>query len=170
MLAQLDDLGLMGDGTEVKSLGCTMAMYIALAAEMREFGVLGRSRRKYTGKKALQPDFFDDAVLSYANKRGVTLRGSPNIEELVADLVADVELPQKNAKDPWAWKAEFKKYEKMYAGVAPYVKATASIGGDSLDITTWSAAQRKQASFDKKDPIGKASMDAIKKGLVMQLA
>lgn len=43
------------------------------------------------------------------------------------------------------------------------------IGGDTLDITTWTSEERKRKSFDKKDPLGKAEIDAIKNGLVMSL-
>ncbi|KAI3319180.1 hypothetical protein HD806DRAFT_510258 [Xylariaceae sp. AK1471] len=171
MLAQLDYLGLMDDATEVKSLGCTMAMYIALVAEMRNYSALGGDPRKaYTGTKALQPDYFEDAILSYANKRGITLRGPKDIDELVAEAVGEVELPQKNAKDPWGWNAQFKKYKKDYVGISFHGKGASQIGGDGLDITTWSPAERKAASFDKKDPVGKDGIDALKKGLVMRMA
>jgi hypothetical protein len=43
------------------------------------------------------------------------------------------------------------------------------LGGDSLDLTTWSSAERKAHSFEKKDPLGKEIMDAIKKGEVLQV-
>lgn len=44
------------------------------------------------------------------------------------------------------------------------------IGGDQYDITTWSSAERKKHSFDKKDPLDKKMIKALKQGLVMQLA
>jgi hypothetical protein len=165
MLAQLDDLGLLGDATEVKSLGCTMAMYIKLAVDMRESNALSDApRKKYSGSKALQPDYFEDAILSYANKRGVMLCGPDNIDELVAEAVGEVELPKKNAKDPWRWEAEFKKYKKANRDQ----HGVSMVGGDRLDITTFSSAERKAASFKKKDPLGKKEMDAIKNGLILQ--
>ncbi|KAI8944430.1 hypothetical protein F4801DRAFT_571691 [Xylaria longipes] len=163
MLAQLDELGLVGDATEVKSLGCTMAMYMALAAEMRGLSALGDGPRNESGTKGkkFQPDYFDDAILSYANKRGVMLRGPSDIEEIVAEAEGDVGLPAKNARDPWGWKAGLKKYTKDRDG---------KIGGDHYDITTWPSAERKAASFNKKDPLSRKDMDALKKGMVMQMA
>ncbi|TRX97418.1 hypothetical protein FHL15_001696 [Xylaria flabelliformis] len=160
MLAQLDDLGLVGDATAVKSLGCTMAMYMVLANNLRKSSALDEDDSDGSST-AFQPDCYDNAVLSYANKCGVTLRGPKDIEELIADADGNVKLPSKNAKDPWGWKAEFKKYTKNQGG---------KIGGDRHDITTMSSAERKAANFDKKDPIKKKDMDAIKKGMVMQIA
>ncbi|KAI8630713.1 hypothetical protein F5Y19DRAFT_32367 [Xylariaceae sp. FL1651] len=170
MLAQLDDLGLVGDGTEVKSLGCTMAMYMALASDMRECSVLDEERKAYRGKKALQPDHFEDAILSYANKRGVTLCGPDNIEELMAAAVGEVGLPAKDSKDPWAWKAQLKKYMKNYEKVTTiaYGTTTSPIGGDGLDITTWTPAERKAKNFDNKDPIANYIKD-IKNGLTLAI-
>ncbi|KAI1406953.1 hypothetical protein F5Y13DRAFT_176016 [Hypoxylon sp. FL1857] len=168
MLAQLDNQSLVGDATDVRSLGTTMAMYIKMAREMREIGILESER---DNKKKFQADHFDDAILSYANQRGVTLQGPTDIDDLTAELIGEVELPKKGAKDPWHWKAELKKYEEDYGSPASSVahKGTTSIGGDALDITTWTGAQRKEASFDHKDPLGKREIDAIKKGMVMQL-
>ncbi|KAI0861444.1 hypothetical protein F4860DRAFT_171082 [Xylaria cubensis] len=162
MLAQLDNLGLVGDATAVKSLGCTMAMYMVLASELRKSSALDEVDSDGEST-AFQPDCYENAVLSYANKRGVTLRGPADIEELIADADGNVRLPSKNAKDPWGWKAELKKYIKNQ-GVG------GKIGGDRYDITTMSSAERKEASFDKKDPIKKKDLDAIKKGMVMSIA
>jgi hypothetical protein len=48
-------------------------------------------------------------------------------------------------------------------------RTTVVIGGDSLDITTWTSAERKKKAYDKKDPLGK-EIDAIKEGLILDLA
>ncbi|OTA93996.1 hypothetical protein M434DRAFT_395065 [Hypoxylon sp. CO27-5] len=167
MLAQLDNQGLVGDATDVKSLGTVMAMYLKIAPSMREMGALEGARGN---KKKFKVDYFDDAILSYANRRGVTLQGPRDIDELTANLDGEVELPKKGAKDPWRWTAELKKYEEHYGRpTGPKSQKKTSIGGDALDITTWTSAQRKEASFDHKDPLGKREIDAIKKGMVMQL-
>ncbi|KAI1799354.1 hypothetical protein F4811DRAFT_109001 [Daldinia bambusicola] len=166
MLAQLDGMGLVGDATEVKSLGTFMAVYMEIASEVREVGVLEGDREggKAVNKKAFQPSHFDDAVLSYANQRGVTLQGPENIDEMTAKLDGEVKLPEKNAKDPWGFTTSLKSYKKTYS------KGKGStIGGDDLDITTWTSSQRKEASFTRKDPLGKREIDALKKGMVMQL-
>ncbi|KAI1349420.1 hypothetical protein F5Y01DRAFT_187286 [Xylaria sp. FL0043] len=170
MLAQLDNLGLVGDATEVRSLGCTMAMYMSLTAMMRESNILSDDDRKpYTSKLKFQPDYYEDAVLTYANKRGVTLRGPKDIEELMANAVGDIELPRKDDKDPWGWKAALKKYTKSH-GHSHFHRGSPKIGGDDYDITTWPSSERKAASFDKKDPFGKKERDAIKEGLIISPA
>ncbi|KAI0412080.1 hypothetical protein F5X98DRAFT_23540 [Xylaria grammica] len=167
MLAQLDNLGLVGDATAVKSLGCTMAMYMALTSGSRMDNIINdEEREEYTSENEFQPDYYDDAILTYANKRGVTLCGPDDIEELMAQAVGDVALPEKNDPDPWGWKAALKAYTKDY-GTSRTARGAPKIGGDSLDITTWSPAERKEASFDKKDPLSKKDIDAIKNGMVM---
>ncbi|KAI0376558.1 hypothetical protein F5Y04DRAFT_266047 [Hypomontagnella monticulosa] len=169
ILAQLDNRDLVGDATDVKSLGTVMAMYIYIASRLREVGILDGDDEE--DNKTFEPHRFDDAILSYANKRGVTLQGPKNIDELTANLSGEVELPEKGASDPWGWKAELKEYEEQYAGLTGSMgrKKTSVIGGDALDITTWTSAERKAASFDHKDPLGKREIDALKKGMVMQL-
>ncbi|XXG97885.1 hypothetical protein Hte_004199 [Hypoxylon texense] len=170
MLAQLDEKDLVGDATEVKSLGTIMAVYLTVASEMRaQFGILEHNGKK--GTKKFKPECFDDAVLSYANQRGVTLQGPSDIDELTAKLNGDVELPKKGTKDPWGWKAALTKYTNRFGGITSMMakRHGSGIGGDAMDLTTWTSAERKAASFDKKDPLGKREMDAIKKGMVIQL-
>ncbi|KAI1295809.1 hypothetical protein F5Y03DRAFT_399149 [Xylaria venustula] len=167
MLAQLDGLGLVGDATAVQSLGCTMAMYMDLASIMRSANVISdEPRKEYTNKTRFQPDYFEDAVLTYANRRGVTLQGPDDIEELMAQADGDIELPEKGDKDPWGWKAAFKKYAKDH-GRSRSSRGAAKIGGDDLDITTWSPAERKSASLTKKDPFTKKDIEALKNGLIL---
>ncbi|KAI0879873.1 uncharacterized protein GGS22DRAFT_193854 [Annulohypoxylon maeteangense] len=163
MLAQLDNQDLVGDATDVKSLGTFMAVFLKLVPQLREVGILDGERGN---KKKFAVDHFDDAILSYANQRGVTLQGPEDIDELTADLAGEVGLPKKGKKDPWGWNAELKKYKDMYGKGNTGIDG---IGGDALDITTWSSARRKAANFDHKDPLGKREIDAIKKGMVMQL-
>ncbi|KAI1474121.1 hypothetical protein F4774DRAFT_401622 [Daldinia eschscholtzii] len=168
MLAKLDDMGLVGDATDVKSLGTIMSIYLVIASEVREVGVLeGEDEDEdddSVDRKVFRPSEFDEAILSYANRRGVTLQGPKNIDELTANLHGEVYLPKKNAKDPWGFTASLKSYEKQYAKGKRH-----TIGGDDLDITTWTSSQRKEASYDHKDPLSKREIDALKKGLVMQL-
>ncbi len=146
-----------------------MAMYMALASSQRAEDIIqDDDRENYTSKLKFQPDYYEDAVLTYANKRGVTLRGPADIEELMAQAVGDVELPGKDDKDPWGWKAALKKYVKNY-GSSHFYRGAPKIGGDDYDVTTWPPAQRKAASFTEKDPFGKQDIDAIKNGHVIEL-
>ncbi|KAI0845210.1 hypothetical protein F5Y00DRAFT_246680 [Daldinia vernicosa] len=165
MLAQLDGLNLVGDATDVKSLGTIMAIYLKIASDVRSIGGILEEDNDEGGRKTkFQANHFDDAILSYATQRGVTLQGPSDIDEITARLNGEVELPKKNAKDPWGFKAALKIYEKHYGKGKPR-----AIGGDDLDITTWTSSQRKEAHFDHKDPLGKREIDALKKGMVMQL-
>ncbi|KAI1449282.1 hypothetical protein F5Y02DRAFT_370981 [Annulohypoxylon stygium] len=180
MLARLDDQDLVGDATDVKSLGTFMAVFLKVAPEVREIGIIDSERGD---KKTFEEDHFDDAILSYANQRGVTLQGPEDIDELTANLSGEVDLPRKgvkrdeqkdkrgkgkDGKDPWGWNIKLKKYKSMYKKEN---NGNVGIGGDSLDITTWSSSQRKQASFarPRRDPLGKREIEAIKNGMVMQL-
>ncbi|KAI0131487.1 hypothetical protein F4814DRAFT_406176 [Daldinia grandis] len=165
MLAQLDGLNLVGDATDVKSLGTIMAIYLKIASDVHSIGgVLEEDDGEGDRITKFQANHFDDAILSYANRRGVTLQGPEDIDEITANLEGEVVLPKKNAKDPWGFKAALKMYVKHYGKGKPH-----AIGGDDLDITTWTSSQRKEANFDHKDPLGKREIDAIKKGMVMQL-
>ncbi|KAI0539344.1 hypothetical protein GGR58DRAFT_464703 [Xylaria digitata] len=167
MLAQLDGLGLVGDATAVKSLGCTMAMYMVLTSRLRAGNIIDDTpREEYTSGNTFQPDYFEDAILTYANKRGVTLCGPEDIEELMAQAVGTVELPGKKDPDPWGWKAALKTYVKDN-GTSRTSRGAPKIGGDYYDITTWPSAERKDASFNKKDPFSKKDLDAIKAGMVI---
>lgn len=168
MLARLDGLGLIGDNTAVKSLGCTMAMYMTLAGDWGTDNLISDDdRKRYTSRPNAEldfqlPDSFNDAILSYAQKRGVSLRGPDNIDELVAQADQDVDLPEKNDKDPWGWKAALRRYKKKHTTDA------GGIGGDSYDITAMSSAERKEASFTRKDPLTKKDISAIKGGMILQ--
>ncbi|KAI5918765.1 hypothetical protein F4810DRAFT_554932 [Camillea tinctor] len=169
MLALLDDQGLVGDATEVRSLGCVMAMYMKLAVSVRDMGVLDSDLivRQGGARKALQPDHFEEAILTYANKRGVTLQGPPDIDELAAGLDGDLQLPARGAADPWGWKSELRRYTRSH-GVSKGNGAS-RIGGDKYDITTWTSAERKRKSYSRRDPLGRREIDAIRRGLVLQL-
>jgi hypothetical protein len=45
-----------------------------------------------------------------------------------------------------------------------------NIGGDNLDITTMSSAERKEASYEKKDPLSKEMLKKIAEGEVLVMA
>jgi hypothetical protein len=97
------------------------------------------------------------------------------LQSRVDGLQAEVDkitLPASGAKnnDPWGWKKLLKDYKGYSEDIPGYAIKPNKMGGDGCDITTWPSATRKKHSFDKKDPLGKKEMDAIKQGMVMQVA
>lgn len=152
MLATLERNALLKPDSEVKNLGMIMALYIRLAGdEMPNYSI------------DLDPA---GDVLAYATKFNIEpldLSGMENVDEVKA-LASKAVLPACDAKndDPWEWTKGLKEYQAEYKHE--------KIGGDRLDITTWTSADRKKHSFTKKDPMDKQMIDALKQGLVMQLA
>lgn len=89
------------------------------------------------------------------NKRWSAVSPS-DIDDIIADAEGeaeedDVKLPSAK-NDPWERQAAFKRYERESR--IPYFseRHKTKIGGNSLDISTFSSQERKKASFTKKDP------------------
>lgn len=169
MLARLERDNHLSDVSEIKNLGFMMACYIKFAAHMRSHSLLedqdGSKPKKSKKSKSARFKFdvnnFDKYILAYASKHGIKIQGPTDIEDKIADLESDVELPE-SGLDPWDWEAAFKNFSKDYA-------VAKKIGGDSLDITTWTSAQRRSAHFDHKDPLGRDEIKALKKGYCLQI-
>ncbi|GKT84569.1 hypothetical protein CT0861_07009 [Colletotrichum tofieldiae] len=162
-LARLEREGVLTPDSEVKDLGNVMAGMLKVAAAFRGFSLLEDETQIKKSKKRPFPfiaEKFDNYVAAYAKKHGITLRGVPGLKGLLEDVDDDVELPtaEEHGEDPWGWAAAFSEY-----------KSKKKIGGDDLDITSWSSAERKRHAFNKKDPLGKKEIDAIKDGMVMML-
>ncbi|KAL5043050.1 hypothetical protein BDW71DRAFT_188819 [Aspergillus fruticulosus] len=163
MLATFESRNLLKPDSEVKNVGMVMALYLSLADELREY---------FESDDDGQPDFsrFDHYILAYAKKYNMELQGPSKTDELVEaieDEDDEVKLPAPSA-DPWNWDKAYKTYAKEYGAISMIQKK--GMGGDSFDITSWTSARRKQYSFSKKDPLGKEEMNAIKQGMVMQIA
>jgi hypothetical protein len=172
MLAKLECEDLLKPDSEVKNLGLVMAMYIKLAVSIRPDYLISDDEDDKKPKKGSKKLFkfncarFDDYVLAYAKKYNIKLLGPSDIDDLVAEL-EEVDLPAAG-DDPRGWTGAFKEYVRDRGVSQPGKKAR--IGGDNLDITTWSKAERTAHSFTKKDPLGKKEIDAIKEGMVLQPA
>ncbi|KAJ6084038.1 hypothetical protein N7486_010838 [Penicillium sp. IBT 16267x] len=155
MLAMLGREGLLKPDSGVESLGVVMAAYARLIAEIDSaFGIEG--------------DGLNAKVLAYAKKYNIELKALSDIEDQdgfkkYKEEAENLELPASDDKkgDPWGWKKALAQYKKNHGP---------KIGGDKLDISTWSSAERKEAAFDKKDSFNKKMIDAIKDGMIMQHA
>lgn len=197
-LAQFEREGLLpggpsgaGAGWEIKNLGMVMGLFLGIPTEMRPYGLLEGSKTESLGpakdkKKKWRPHEFDRQILAYARRYGIKLVGPPNIEELVGQIEegdlpvfresSDTSNLKGKADDVFGFKAALKKYKAQYGGVGAFFRGPhydggeRTIGGDALDITTWSSAERKKHSFKKKDPLEKKDLDALKGGLVLTFA
>ncbi|KAK3998164.1 hypothetical protein QBC44DRAFT_376032 [Cladorrhinum sp. PSN332] len=186
MLATLEREKMLAEDSEVINLGHIMTLYMALPNMMHPYGLLEESKKEALGpakdKKKWFPHEFDRYVLAYARKYDVELTGKPEkdleelIEEVEGDELAALPTPEANSSakaDVFGFEKNLKAYKKNYGGAGGFPLGKASkvpIGGDCLDITTWTSAERKAKAFDKKDPLGKKERDAIKEGLIMHPA
>jgi hypothetical protein len=171
MLALLASKKLLSETSEVKDLGIVMALYMQLPRDLRPYGILeGRDA------KGDEPDMghFDDHVLAYANKYGISLRGPEDIDEIAADCdgTAEVRVATAAEPDPWGVYQAIKKHEKKHgtSGGPGGGRKKSSIGGDQFDVTAWSSAERKAHSYNKKDPLGKKELLSLKMGMLPQPA
>lgn len=179
MLARLERENLLSGDSEIKNLGLIMAAFMDFAYGSRDYGLLEESKTEALGpakdKKKWEPHAFDNQILAYARKYGIELVGPDNIERAIGAADADVDLPAPQSNtgkaDPFGFAKSLKKYKNEEGGSTAFMvgnkNITTPIGGDSLDITTWTSAKRKSRAYDKKDPISKELMRGIKNGLVV---
>jgi hypothetical protein len=181
MLAKLERQKLLSQDSSIINLGLVMALFMDFARGARAYGLLEESEEEPLGQakdqKKWQPHYFDNYILAYARKYDIKLVGPHNIDEIIADADPDVDLPVEvasNSKaDPFGFARCLTDYKIEFGGSRAFLAGNKSsrtpIGGDNLDITAWSSAKRKSKAFDKKDPLGKKEIDALKEGLVLSI-
>ncbi|KAK4116051.1 hypothetical protein N656DRAFT_786541 [Canariomyces notabilis] len=155
MPATLEREHLLKKDSEIKNLGQIMSLFKDIAIALRNYGILEDSNKEALGpvsdKKSWIPHAYENQIYAYALKYGIELvpvgKGSRATSELKGD--SDLPVPESNT-----------------GGKADPTSKT-PIGGDLLDITTWSSSERKAKNFNKKDPLGKKELDALKQGMVM---
>lgn len=170
MLADLERRELLKPDSEVQNLGLVMAMYIRLAAAMRDACDLDDGNNEQPDKPSEEDQKvdiarFDEYVHGYATKHNIKLVNLSKPDDLAELGTRD---PPPAEDDAWGWEAAFTEYVRDH-GTQSGPRQTAAIGGDALDITTWKSAERKAKSFDNKDPLDKKMRDAIKDGMVLQM-
>ncbi|KAK4119562.1 hypothetical protein N657DRAFT_581472 [Parathielavia appendiculata] len=182
MLAQLEGKKLLTKDSEIINLGLVMALFMDFARGARDYGLLEDSNEESLGpakdKKKWEPHAFDNQILTYARKYDISLVGPHDIKKTIDAADGDVDLPAEKSvtgkADPFGFTKSLKKYKSDRGGITAFLAGNKSsktpIGGDHLDITTWSSAKRKSKAFDKKDPLGKKEIDALKEGLVLSVA
>ncbi|RLM01964.1 hypothetical protein CFD26_108835 [Aspergillus turcosus] len=185
MLARLEHLNLLKPDSEVENLGLIMALYIKLAAaeDIFDFHDDTEEIKKNNGTDetfTFVPSEFPSYILAYAKKYNIKLVKATGVDKVIEDLDDEVELPERSRDehplsellcDPWDLKDARQEYVDKHATYYDGRRGLKThLGGDYLDITTWTSAERKKASFDGKDPLSKEEIDAIKKGMVLGFA
>ena len=145
-----------------------MSLYIKLARDMCANDLLEDGEEETVKLKAVDGSTteytfdlanFDEYILGYAERHGITVPGSS------PDEGAAENLPFPTAEDPWNTAGAFQKYEKNQ-GRASGPHETPAIGGDKYDITTWTSDERASASFNRRDPFSK-ELVALKLGFLL---
>ena len=185
MLAQLQRENLLNSNSEIKNLGLIMALFMGFARLARQCSQLARSNKQSMGpakdKRKWYPHAFDNQILAYAEEYNIELAGPHDMEELEenADGTVDLPLPASNTAkaDPFAFTKNLKRYKQEQGGLMEWMALSSGchkpsgdsppIGGDNLDITTWTSEKRKEKNFDDKDPLSKEMIEALEQGLVM---
>ncbi|KAK3934519.1 hypothetical protein QBC46DRAFT_427091 [Diplogelasinospora grovesii] len=148
MLARLEREELLAENSGVRNLGLVMAVYMKVAADMRDddlFEEAGEETSELKNPAGSTKAFkfnigdFDDYILAYANKYGIPLTGPHDTGEIAAGCDGKVEPP-----------------------------VSTLMGGDKMDITTWSRSERKALSSTGRDPLSKREIEAIRKGKVLE--
>ncbi|RAH71294.1 uncharacterized protein BO66DRAFT_410467 [Aspergillus aculeatinus CBS 121060] len=177
MIGMLAELEKQGQLAHVRNLGWVMGMVAREADAMRSDGFIEapEGMKKNKKKKAYAGEHFVPYLLAYGAKHNITMYGPSNIADIIAEAEEEaeeqnVELPAA-AQDPWGWATGFKAYERKNKATAYGAgsRGKAAIGGDSLDITTYSPAERKAQSFNKKDPLTKDMIKALKDGMCLSI-
>jgi hypothetical protein len=159
---------------EVRNLGFMAALYMKVANFFNDLG-LGESsndgEEEEDGSKSsdYNPIHLDAYILGISGKFGIELKGIPDLKDMIEGCEKSVSpLHFGVSHDPSDWINSFMSYCDNYGipGMG-FTKNTSSIGGDSLDITSWSSARRKKHSLMNKDPFGKKDLQALKEGMVM---
>lgn len=176
MLARLEREDVLKPGSEVRDLGFVMAGFLKVAETFREASLLEDDDKVRKSKKrpfVFVPARFDHYVAAYAKKHGVKLGGVPKLDDVLAEVDDKVKLPnaEEHGEDPWGFAAALEEYKKGGDICSFFVprRSKGTIGGDSLDITSWTPVERKAAAFNKKDPLPKKVLDGIKDGMVVGL-
>lgn len=170
MLARLEREQRHVENSEVKNLGLIMSMFAQIAEDMRNSDVLEGGEEETVELEATDGeaktftfdlDNFDNYILGYAKRHNIALPGRSDVEDSMAKMC-----PEPTRTDPWNTAAAFRKYEDE-CGRAEHSRQKPTMGGDRLDITTWSSSERRAHSLTGRDPLGKRELAALKMGLVM---
>ncbi|KAK4213916.1 hypothetical protein QBC37DRAFT_315491 [Rhypophila decipiens] len=191
MLTELESKSLLGPDSEVKNLGLMMTVWIDIAEGASHLSLLDESNKEAIlpkgDKKFWYPHRYQDQILAYAAKYKIPLVGMSEADvqaklgangdddgERSADLPVFKADDPKRTEDAFGFDKDYKSYVSKNQGVTGFLSrrrepCKSKIGGDMLDITSWSSAERKKANYKGNDPLGKKELDAIKRGGILMI-
>ncbi|KAK0388455.1 hypothetical protein NLU13_4699 [Sarocladium strictum] len=139
-----------------RNVGWILSLWHDLARRFNEQSLLDGEPKPSKAKTfKWAPNNFELYTVATAKRRGIKL---VDVSESFIQAIPETTMPSLDKPDPWGWSAAFK---RIGGGGR-------SFGGDALDVTSWSAADRKAAAFKKgKDPITPSMMKQIGEGMLM---
>ena len=183
--SSLEKRHLLSKNSEVKNVGLVMALYLKLAYTLRQQSAFDPawwppSQTEPTsaaqGRKVKLRDFspakFGSYVLTYATRNKVALCGVESLERYTSALDAYITMPKEAAKDDhWGWFSGFNEYLQLgvLSPAAIKTRPRMIIGGDVLDVTTWTSDERKMYSAEKQDPLTDEHISAVCGGAVLDI-
>lgn len=163
-----NDKGKFKDGAIVYNLSWMLSLYLRVADEMRGNSVLDRAATTVPKTFKYRAGNFDLYLRAFAKHLDVKIHGDTQSSH---DADEKVRMPKLGGRDPWGWDKSFLTFKTAQAtpdfGLGG--ESSATIGGDKLDISGWSSAERKKHSFDNKDPFPKDIAKKLKEGLCLTL-
>lgn len=164
-LALLEHKAQLANDTDIKNLSWVMGLYQEVAKSMQGQGLLDKAPTSNIEK--FHAGDLNLYLQAYAHRCSITLPGVAD-----ASTEAGITMPSMDAKDPWDWATTFSNYQLVCEPPGYAYRGThrRSIGGDGLDISTWTSAERKRHAFDHKDPLPRGTAKKLKEGLILALA
>ncbi|KAK6525366.1 hypothetical protein TWF694_005505 [Orbilia ellipsospora] len=178
-LSHLQRLDLLSSTSEITNLGTIMALWNSISSMIQDevclplgLGMEEEQLGLKREKKVFTPSLFNENISRYAEEYGIELNGLKNMEPWNGE---DGDLPSESANkgaksDPWKFWKGLREYKKDYAVGATMLSTVKKIGGDALDLTSWSPMEREEKSYDGKDPLKGDALENIKSGGFIQLA
>ena len=147
MLATLGREELLVPSSPVRNVGLVMAMYVKLADTFRKYSLMPAYRE--TGSRKVFrfcKSKFDRYIAMYAREQGIELRG---VKDLDVPSLDGVVMPKDSAKDPWSWTSTLGVYKRNCFAPTYAFRGWArqQVGGDGLDISSWSKKEIEEHRF-----------------------
>ncbi|KAJ5636180.1 uncharacterized protein N7484_009493 [Penicillium longicatenatum] len=160
MLIALENEGLLGPKSKVKNLGMIMALFLQLMKKERPSD--GKNFEIYVFAFAIlhQVELIGLPKSTFDMLREEFLRNPDILPGAVSDSDSDSESDSNSDSEyPWVVKDALDDYMEQ--------EAPRSVGGDDLDITAWTSAERERYHFGGQDPLSEETISALEKGDIL---